>query len=86
MTSEIGSSPVYFSFESSADVVGRTEPGLTLPLLDDRLDFHPQFLLRPKEFWHFRFTPSVGFRATHYGTSLAPQPHPRQSPAGGGGA
>ena len=69
---QIGDSPAYFSFETSVDALGRTEPGLTLPLLDDRLDFHPQFLLRPKEFWHFRFIPSVGFRATHYGTSLAP--------------
>ncbi len=73
---EIGSSPAYFSFETSVDAVGRTEPGLTLPLLDDRLDFHPQFLLRPKEFWHFRFIPSIGFRATRYGTSLAPDHTP----------
>ena len=51
--------------------MGRTAPGLSLPLLEDRLDFHPQILLRPKEFWHFRFIPSVGFRATQYGASLA---------------
>ena len=69
---EIGDSPVYFSFETSADAVGRTQPGLTLPLLEDRLDFHPHLLLRPKEFWHFRFIPSIGFRATRYGVSLAP--------------
>src|SRR5208337_2219024 len=40
--------------------------------LEDRLDFHPQLLLRPKQFWHFRFIPSIGFRATHYGDSIAP--------------
>ena len=73
---EVGSSPVYFSFDSSANEVGRTQPGLTLPLLDDRLDFHPQFLLRPKEFWHFSFIPTVGFRATRYGVSLAPDHAP----------
>jgi LPS-assembly protein len=73
---EIGNSPVYFSFETSADAVGRTESGLTLPLLEDRLDFHPQLLLRPKEFWHFRFIPSIGFRATRYGASLAPDHTP----------
>ncbi|MDR3673948.1 MAG: putative LPS assembly protein LptD [Acidobacteriota bacterium] len=67
---QIGDSPVYFSFETSVDAVGRTTPGVTLPLLEDRLDFHPQLLLRPKEFWHFRFTPMLGFRATHYGASL----------------
>jgi LPS-assembly protein len=69
---QIGDSPFYFSFETSVDAVGRTTPGLTLPLLGDRLDFHPQFLLRPKEFWHFTFTPMFGFRATEYGISLTP--------------
>jgi len=69
---QIGDSPVYYSFETSADAVGRTEPGVTLPLLEDRLDFHPQILLRPKEFWHFRFIPTLGFRVTRYGASLAP--------------
>jgi len=73
---QIGNSPVYFAFETSVDAVGRTTPGLTLPLLEDRLDFHPQLLLRPKEFWHFRFTPSLGFRATRYGASLAPNHTP----------
>lgn len=73
---ELGNSPLYFSFETSVDDVGRTESGLNLPLLDDRLDFHPQLLLRPKEFWHFRFIPSVGFRATRYGDSLAPDHSP----------
>lgn len=68
---EIGDSPVYYSFETSADAVGRTAPGLTLPLLEGRVDFHPQFLLRAKEFWHFRFTPMLGFRVTRYGASLA---------------
>jgi LPS-assembly protein len=67
---QVGNLPVYFSFDAQADAVGRSEPGLTLPLLSDRLDVHPQILLRPKEFWHFRFTPTIGFRATHYGTSL----------------
>jgi LPS-assembly protein len=73
---QIGNSPFYFSFETSADALGRTTPGLTLPLLGDRLDFHPQFLVRPKEFWHFRFTPSLGFRTTEYSISLAPNHRP----------
>jgi LPS-assembly protein len=73
---QIGNLPVYFSFEAQADAVGRTEPGLTLPLLTDRLDVHPQILLRPKEFWHFHFTPMFGFRATRYGVSLAPDHRP----------
>lgn len=69
---EIGTTPVYFSFAASADAVGRTAPGLSLPLLEDRLDFHPQFLLRMKQFWHIQFTPSLGFRVTEYGASLLP--------------
>ena len=69
---QLGDSPVYFSLQTSADAVGRTAPGLTLPLLEDRLDFHPQFLLRSKEFWNFHFTPMLGFRATRYGVSLTP--------------
>jgi len=70
MDKQIGHWPVYFSFESSAGAMGRTEPGLVIPTLSDRLDVHPQILLRPKEFWHFHFSPTIGFRATHYGTSL----------------
>ena len=73
---QIGDSPFYFSFETSAGAVGRTEPGVTLPLLEDRLDFHPQLLLRPKQFWNFHFIPTVGFRATHYGASLEPNHAP----------
>ena len=53
--------------------------------MGDRLDFHPQFLLRTKEFWHFRFTPLLGFRATEYGISLVPNHTRRGTPAGGGG-
>jgi LPS-assembly protein len=68
--------PIYFSFETSADAVGRTEPGLVIPELSERLDVHPQILLRPKEFWHFHFTPRIGFRATYYGASLAPNHDP----------
>ena len=69
---QLGHTPFYFSFESSADGVGRTEPGLEIPRLAERLDFHPMLLIRPKEFWHFRLIPTFGMRATHYGTSLAP--------------
>jgi LPS-assembly protein len=68
---QIGDTSFYYSFDTSADTVGRTAPGLNLPLLTERLDFAPRFLLRAKEFWHFRFTPWVGFRATYYGLSLA---------------
>ena len=69
---QVGESPFYFSFETSAGGVGRTEPGLDLPSLSERLDLHPQVTLRSKEFWGFHFTPSAAVEATRYGTSLEP--------------
>jgi len=68
--------PVYFSLESSASELGRAETGLVIPSLSERLDFHPHILLRPKEFWHFHFTPTLGIRTTYYGTSLDPNRTP----------
>jgi LPS-assembly protein len=70
MDKQAGESPFYFSFQTSAGGVGRTEPGLDLPSLRERLDFHPALTLRVKEFWGFHLTPSAGVEATQYGTSL----------------
>jgi LPS-assembly protein len=70
MDKEVGHTPFYFSFDASASGVGRTEPGLVVSQLSERLDFHPEVTLRSKSFWGFHLTPRVGFRATHYGTSL----------------
>ena len=46
MDKQTGDSPLYFSFQSSAGEVGRTEPGLELPSLTARLDVHPEVTLR----------------------------------------
>ncbi len=73
---QVGNTPFYFSFQSSVDGVGRTEPGLEIPRLAERVDFHPELVIRPKEFWHFHFTPTFGLRATRYGTSLKPNHDP----------
>jgi LPS-assembly protein len=70
MDNQVGNTPFYWAFETSADGVGRNEPGFETPQISERLDFHPTLTLRPKPFWGFHFTPSVGVRATHYGTSL----------------
>jgi len=67
---QAGESPFYFSFQTSASGVGRTEPGLVLPSLRERLDFHPEVTLRLKEFLGFHLTPSAGVEASQYGTSL----------------
>ena len=73
---QVGESPFYFSFETSAGGVGRTEPGLILPALSERLDAHPEVTLRLKDFWGFHLTPSAGVQATRYGTSLVPDHAP----------
>jgi LPS-assembly protein len=76
MDKRAGDSPFYFSFRSSAGEVGRTEPGLELPSLSERLDVHPEVTLRLPEFWGFHLTPSAGIDAARYGTSLEPSREP----------
>jgi LPS-assembly protein len=70
MDRQVGNTPFYFAFDFSATGVGRTEPGFITPQLSERLDFHPEVTLHTKPFLGFHVTPSVGLRATHYGTSL----------------
>ena len=72
MDRQLAKSPFYFAFDFSTTGVGRTEPGLDLPQLSERVDFHPEITLRSKPFLGFHFTPTFGVRATHYGTSLEP--------------
>ncbi len=69
---QAGKSPLFFSFDFSADGVGRTQPDLSIARLAERIDFHPEAVIRVKPFWGFHITPVAGVRATHYGTSLAP--------------
>ncbi len=73
---ELRDTPLYFSFDASAGGLGRSVSGLSLPDFSDRFDFHPQLTARAKEFWGFHFTPTVGLRATYYGTSLSPDHSP----------
>jgi len=76
MDQQAGESPFYFSFRSSAGEVGRTEPGLAIPSLSERLDVHPEVGLRLPEFWGFHLTPSLGFDAARYGAVLDPNREP----------
>lgn len=76
MDRQIGHSPFYFSFDSSAGAVHRVEPGLQDLPYSDRLDFHPTLTVRAHPFWGFHLTPTFGLRATHYGTSLRPDRSP----------
>jgi LPS-assembly protein len=70
MDKQIGTSPLYFAFDSSAAGVGRTDPGLDTPRLSERVDVHPEVTLRTRPFLGFQFTPSASVRLTRYGTSL----------------
>ena len=72
---QLGRTPFFFSFDSSVDGVERTQPGTAAPFTE-RTDFHPTVTVRSKPFWGFRLTPSVGVRATHYGTSLSANQDP----------
>ncbi len=76
MDKQAGESAFYFSFQTSASGVGRTEPGLALPSISERLDLHPEVTLRLKDFWGFHLTPSAGVDAARYGISLDPNHDP----------
>ncbi len=71
MDSQLGMTPLYLAFDFSATAVGRTEPGLDIPQLSERVDFRPELTLRSRDVGGFRFTPRVGARVTRYGTSLS---------------
>jgi LPS-assembly protein len=73
---QLGSSPFYFAFDTSASGVWRVQPGFSTQGIADRLDLHPVFTLRSKSFWGFHLTPSVGLRVTQYGTSVTVQQNP----------
>ncbi len=68
MDKQVGDSLFYFSFDTSAAGVARTQPGAELPL-SERVDFYPRVTLRSRPFWGFHFTPTLGVRATRYGSS-----------------
>ncbi|MGH7868851.1 MAG: LPS-assembly protein LptD, partial [Candidatus Dormibacteraceae bacterium] len=73
---QIGRSPLFFSFDSSASGVARSEPGFTTPALSARFDVFPHLTIRTKPLWGFRLTPTFGIRETYYGTSLGPNHEP----------
>jgi LPS-assembly protein len=70
MDRQVGHTPLFFSFETSAGAVSRTQPDFETPNFSDRFNFHPELTLRMKPFHHFHVTPSGGVWLTRYGTSL----------------
>jgi LPS-assembly protein len=75
MDRQIGKSPFFLALDTSAEGVSRTQPDRETGF-SERLDFHPTITVRSKSIWGFNLTPSVGFRATRYGTSLRPDHNP----------
>jgi LPS-assembly protein len=75
MDHQLGRTPFFLSLDSSIDGVERTQPGAVAPFTE-RTDFHPAITVRSEPFWGFHLTPSVGVRATHYGTSLSADQDP----------
>jgi LPS-assembly protein len=73
---QIGHSPFYFGFETSADGVGRSEPDFASPTLSERLDLFPSLTVRVPPVWNFHLTPTFAVRETYYGTSLRPDHSP----------
>ena len=69
---QVSNTPLFFSFDTSATGVSRTEPGFETPDLSERLDVHPTVALRSKPFWGFHLMPTFGAEVTRYGTSLKP--------------
>jgi len=72
MDKQVGHTPLFFSFDTSAGAVARSEPDFLTPNFSDRFNFHPELTLRMKPFLHFHVTPSGGVWVTRYGTSLKP--------------
>jgi LPS-assembly protein len=73
---QIGDSPFYFAFDTSADGVGRSAPDFTSPTLSERMDLFPRLTVRLRPFWNFHVTPAFAVRETYYGTSLKPDHGP----------
>jgi LPS-assembly protein len=73
---QIGESPFYFAFDTSADGVGRSAPNLVTPTLSERLDLFPRLTVRLRPIWNFHVTPTFAVRETFYGTSLKPDHSP----------
>jgi LPS-assembly protein len=70
MDKQVGHTPLFFSFDTSAGAVSRSEPDFLTPNFSERFNFHPELTLRMKPFLHFHVTPSGGVWVTRYGTSL----------------
>jgi LPS-assembly protein len=72
MDKQVGHTPLFFSFDTSAGAVSRFQPDFVTPNFSARFNAHPELTLRMRPLLHFHVTPSGGIWITHYGTSLSP--------------
>jgi LPS-assembly protein len=75
---QIGSTPVYWSFDSAAEGVSRKEPGFLTSNLAGRFDVHPRASL-PLLLGGWTLRPEIGLRETYY----TERQMPNTSPSGG---
>ncbi len=64
-----GDAPIFFSFDSAADFLNRSQVGLSTPAFVSRFDAFPR-ATTPFHFGHWDFVASFGVRATGYTNSV----------------
>jgi LPS-assembly protein len=64
--------PIYFSFDTAADFLNRSQPGLSTPAFVSRFDIFPK-LTSPFHWGHWDFVVSFGERATAYTAGVEPE-------------
>jgi LPS-assembly protein len=64
--------PIYFSFDTAADFLNRSQVGLSTPAFVSRFDFFPK-VTSPFHWGHWDFVVSFGERATAYTSSVEPE-------------
>ena len=62
---KLGKTPVYWSYEASAEGVSRREPGFVTDAIVGRYDLHPRVAL-PLHLAGWDFRPEIGMRNTYY--------------------
>jgi len=70
----LGSTPLYFSFDSSAGGMRRDEPRYRTPHLVQRYSLYPRVTLPFRLGRYFGLTPTFGLRASRYGARLIDDP------------
>ena len=65
--------PIYFSYDTSVEGMGRTDARLSTPSVVQRFDFHPRLSIPIIRWSGISLTPSIGWRETFYSNRLDSQ-------------